>query len=161
MRARPAGPGDTGALRAFSCAGPHAHPKTRELEVWIQRKAVGWCRATRDARIQLLVDDDDNILGVYGYEPGALVVALGDDPEDEPRERWFVKFVAVASEHHGEGLGGRLLETCLDELSELAPDAEVYWKVEEFNDASHKMSLRAGAEAEPPVGKLTTYFILV
>lgn len=69
------------------------------------------------------------------WDPEALHLGFGRPPEllacariflPEPESPWasFGR-VATAPEHRGTGLGKRLVQTCLDALSALAPGAEV------------------------------------
>lgn len=163
MRFRPAEPGDRRTLREFDCGEP-ATKHAAKIDKWIRRKACGWSRASANNYLRLLVDDDDQVLGLYAFEPGVIWTSDGEqlalDPDGDPVVHWFVRVVAVAASRQEEGLGALILENCLAHVSEVEPDGGAYWKVESANTASHAMSVRIGAEPDPLVmGDLTNYFI--
>lgn len=150
MRVRPLVSSDRASLASFTCSD--GTPRQNDVESWIRKKSVGWVNSSPSNEAWVLVDDADEICGVYAFEPG-------DD--DDGRETWFVRCVAIRADHQDGHVGMNLLTTCLGQLQDRSPDGQAWWKVDASNVKSHSMSTRVGAQLDPtaPSAKISTYFV--
>jgi ribosomal protein S18 acetylase RimI-like enzyme len=145
---RPVNSDDFPKLKIFACS--NGAPHQDEVERWIRRKAPGWVRSSpAHNELRVLVTDDDEIVGVCAFEPGA----------DE--EEWFILALAIHRDFQKQGHASTLLDTCLTKLAERTPNGRAYWKVHRDNGASHALSLGVGAVPDPaaPSAKLVTYYV--
>ena len=150
MRVRPLVAGDRAALTTFACSD--GTPRQNDVEEWVRAKAVGWVNASRSNEAWVLVNDLNEICGIFAFEPG--------DDEDG-RDTWFVRCVAIRRDRQDNHVGMDLLTTCLGMLQDRSPEGQAWWKVDASNVKSHSMSTRVGAELDPtvPSSKISTYFV--
>ena len=146
MRVRRARSGDRGAFASFCCSD--GTPRQTDIERWVRRKALNWQKSSLGNELYVLVDEAEDIVGLYAFRPGG--------EEDE----WFIVAVAVATAHQNQGIGRRLLETCVDRLQQRAPGGWAYWNVDRGNVQSHAVSQHVGdVDPFPDSAKLTSYTV--
>lgn len=135
MFLRSVAPGDQPELARFECARPGRAFET-EVEDFV-RSVLQWLADPEGVGREVLVlDAEGEVVGVVVHE---------DDDGDR-----FINALAIRADRQGEGLGGLVLRTLLDDLSDRFPGRVATWLVAPANFASHAMSEAAGAEPTSP-----------
>ena len=136
MNLRPVKPGDRAALRDFRCSD--GTPPQNEVEDWIRKQSAGWCNASVNNELWVLISDADELIGFFAIMPGE------DDGET------FIAAIAIASSApHNEGIATRILGGCLNRIAQLHDEPIAVWNVDKRNTYALKMSMSSGARPDP------------